>query len=121
MSVRWQDRNCQTLFQLTYQQYIVQKAFMRNPETSEDDWVPPGKGKAKNSHIEMGKKNCCISPTIAILQSQHGLGWLEENTEFNASLEGKRRVERMASVPATQGAAWGTGFCLPWLGVLMGS
>lgn len=49
---------------------------------------------------------------LALPQSQNGLGWLEENTEFNASLEGKRRVECMASIPATQGAAWGTGFCL---------
>lgn len=62
------------------------------------------KGQSQeHSHMEMGKKNCCILPMLALPQSQNGLGWLEENTEFSAALEGKRRVECIASIPALKG------------------
>lgn len=59
--------------------------------------------KPKKSHIEMGKKNCCISPMTALLQSQHGLGLLERKHTDSVFLWRVGEEWNIYSVPATRG------------------
>lgn len=65
MSVRWQNRNPQTLLPtetLTYQQYMAQKAFMRTPETTEDDSVPQERGKPRTVTLKWVRKIVTFHP-----------------------------------------------------------
>lgn len=53
----------------TYQQYIVQNAFIRPPETSYETTVPLGKYKVKNSRIKTGRKSHFILLSLAFPQA----------------------------------------------------
>lgn len=65
----------------------------------------PGKHKAKNSHVEMGKKSPWISPTIALPPSWHSSAQLGQMPNSYLFPKKGKRMEWTPHFPVFQGPA----------------